>query len=276
MKLLKVLLILFASLKYDKYSKPLISSWDFIINKILFTLNINNLLNKKIYYIGMLLVKRKFSDTDIKFALNNNFRFKTPEQFLKITKKSISINLNYPNIKYYTIKQQDKIFNNLFDIISSKKKIYIMLIGFPASGKSFIRNEIINNFKKFKYINNDDTKDNIDNNHLISNNFYDYNFIIDDNTNMYSNKRTSKLNMFKYYYKIGIFFDYNIDIAFHLNYFRMFWYNEQLVPKVSFYTLNKYFNKDDINNKFDNFIIINKIFNQFNHDNKVNIIIKYF
>jgi DNA 3'-phosphatase len=116
----------FASIKHDKYSKPLTASWDFIINKLLFSININNLINNnKIYYIGDAAGRENdFSDTDIKFALNNKFRFKTPEQFLKINKKSILIDLKYPNFKYFTIKEQDKIFNNLFQLISSQKKSF--------------------------------------------------------------------------------------------------------------------------------------------------------
>jgi hypothetical protein len=116
-----------------------------------------------------------------------------------------------------------------------------MLIGFPASGKSFFRNKIINKFPQFKYINNDDSKKNLDDEQLISKNYYDHNFIIDDNTNMNSYKRYYKLNIFKFYYKIGIFFDYDINLAFHLNYVRMFWNNDILIPKVTFYTLKKIF-----------------------------------
>jgi len=262
---------IFASIKHDKYSKPLTASWDFIINKLLFSININKLIDSnKIYYIGDAAGRYSdFSDTDIKYALNNKFRFKTPEQFLKINKKSINVDLNYPNFKYFTIKEQNNIFNNLFEIISSQKKVFIMLIGFPASGKSFLRNEIINKFPKFKYINNDDSKNNLDNKNLISKNYYDHSYIIDDNTNMNSYKRYYKLNTFKFYYKIGIFFDYDINLAFHLNYVRMFWYSNELIPKVTFYTLKKYFNNNDIDKNFNTFITIDKVFHQLNYDDKM-------
>ena len=49
----------------------------------------------------------------------------------------------------------------------------------------------------------------------------------------------------------------------------MFWHSNELIPKVTFYTLKKYFNKDDIDKNFNTFITIDKVFYQLNYDKKI-------
>ena len=49
----------------------------------------------------------------------------------------------------------------------------------------------------------------------------------------------------------------------------MFWFGDKILPKVTYFTLNKHFNKKNISKNFNEFIIIDKIFKEFNLDNKI-------
>ncbi len=164
----------------------------------------------------------------------------------------------------------NKIINDIFKIINNNSKIIIMMIGFPACGKSYLRNLILNKFNDIYYYNNDDLKDKINNNKLCNLiNCINKEKIINDNTNMSLDNRNSFFERFKDYNKIGIFFNYDLDIAMHLNYNRMYNFNKPLINKIIYNKLNKNF---DLPNKkeFDKLIHIDNIFPIFKSN------IKYF
>ena len=264
----------FASTENDGFRKPMSRSYEFIKNKFI---NINwdkIILMKKIYYIGDAFGRKNdFSDTDIKFALNCKFKFKTPEIFFScnISKKNNEIygSITYPVINYLSKKEQSQLFNSLNNYIKKNNKVLIILIGFPASGKSFLRKELIKTFSNLVYTNNDDVIKKNNSKLLIKKISTDYDYIIDDNTNLNKVDRMNKLDKFKSYFKIGVFFDYELEVYFHLNWMRMYWFGEKLLAKVTYYTLNKYFDKKNIESGFDAFFNINKIFLEFNFDDKI-------
>jgi adenylate kinase family enzyme len=144
-----------------------------------------------------------------------------------------------------------------------------MLIGFPASGKSFLRNEILKRWCQFKYYNNDDINSKEINDKLINKNPENYSYVIDDNTNTNMDKRINILKKYNSHTKIAIYFNYSLEICFHLNYMRMYWFGKELVSKIVYNTLQKYFDKNNLNENFDYFIEINKLFNEFNFDDKI-------
>jgi bifunctional polynucleotide phosphatase/kinase len=274
---------IFASLKDDNYRKPLPSSFDYIKENLLKNINIDLMKSKnKIYYIGDAFGREKdHSDTDVKYAINCKLKFKTPEMFFKLDEK-IDKNgtITYPEINYYDKDIQNKIFSSLYKLIEGKQKVLIMMIGFPASGKSYLRKEIIKKFYYFKYFNYDDIYNSTikDSNtinetviydNLVKDNINTYECLIDDNTNMNSKKRLEILDKFSTHYKIGIYFDYDIDTCKHLNYMRMFWFGAKLVPQVVYRTINKSINNNNIENNFDKFIRIDKIFYNFDYDDKI-------
>ena len=77
--------------------------------------NILNIkLDKNSYYCGDALGrKRDFSDTDLKFALNCNFKFSTPEKFFNIKVPKQNLTISYPALDYYTKNDFNKIiFDN--------------------------------------------------------------------------------------------------------------------------------------------------------------------
>lgn len=265
---------IFASIIDDRYRKPMCGSFEYL-KKFYININWDKILkSNKIYYIGDACGRKTdFSDTDIKYAINCKFKFKTPETFFSIT-NSNSVDkkgsITYPELNYYTKKEQNLLFEQLYSIINLHTKILIITIGLPGSGKSFLRNEIIKKFPQFYYSNNDDIKNNKSQSKMLIKKISpEYEFIIDDNTNMNKLNREEKLNNFKSYYKIGIYFDYDLDTCYHLNLLRMYWFNCKLISKITYYTLIKYFDKNNLDNKFDKFIKINKIFNEFNFDDKI-------
>lgn len=261
----------FASTTDDCYRKPLPGSYEYI-KEFYKSVDWDTLkTNKKIYYIGDAFGRENdFSDTDIKYALNNEFKFKTPEIFFSFDKdKGKSGNVKYPVINYFNEREQNKLFDELDKIIQKNKKILIVTIGFPASGKTFLRKELIKKYPQFTYSNNDDVINKVQARMLIKKISIDHNYIIDDNTNLNKSALESKLKLFEDYYKIGIWFDYDIDICLHLNWMRMYWFGDKLLPKVTYYTLRKKFDSINLDKNFDKFIKIDKVFKEFDFDNNI-------
>ncbi len=261
----------FASVLDDRFRKPLPGSFEFMKEKFI-GIDWDGLINKnKIYYIGDAFGRKTdFSDTDIKYALNNNFKFKTPEIFFNVNKSDgKSGSVDYPNIQYFTESEQKKLFDELDLIVRTHKKILIITIGLPASGKSFLRKELVKRYPQFTYSNNDDIHDKVQSRMLIPKISTNYNFVIDDNTNLDKLTRISKLKEFESYYKVGIWFDYDLELCWHLNWMRMYWFGAKLLPKVTYYTLRKKFDSTNLEEGFDKFIVINKVFREMNFDNKI-------
>ena len=260
----------FASISDDQYRKPMCGSWKYIQEQFINICWEKLVISNKIYYIGDAFGRKNdFSDTDIKFAINCKLKFKTPEVFFSIDKNEKLGSITYPIINYFTEAEQTKLFEQLEKLINTHKKILIITIGLPASGKSFLRKELIKKFPQFAYSNNDDIIEQVQSRMLVKKISTDYDFIIDDNTNLNKHNRFEKLNKFESYFKIGIWFDYELDVCFHLNWMRMYWFGSKLLPKVTYYTLNKYFDSTDMDKGFDKFIKINKVFLEMNLDDKL-------
>ena len=260
----------FASIKDDRFRKPMCGSYEYI-KEYLINVQWDKLSSlHKIYYIGDACGRKNdFSDTDIKFALNCGLKFKTPEIFFDIENQEKFVNITYPKINYFDKQEQINLFSVFDELIKNHNKILIITIGFPASGKSFLRKELIKRYPQFYYANNDDIHKKIQSRMLINSISTDYDFIIDDNTNLNKLDRDTKIIKFKSYYKIGIWFNYELEVCWHLNWMRMYWFGEKLLPKVTYYSLIKKFNSNDIENGFDKFIEISKIFREMNFDNKI-------
>jgi DNA 3'-phosphatase len=257
----------FVALKNDGYRKPLIKSLDiFADNGII----IENYSYK--YFIGDACGRPlDHTDTDLKFALNAKLRFRTPEKFfnIKILNKQ-ELFTTYPELDYYTIEKFVKIVNDIIKLVNSNEKVLIMMIGFPACGKSYLRNLLlkkINNQDSFNYLyyfNNDDIKDGVVNPSLCKNltDCQSKNKLINDNTNLSTKSRNIFLNKFSDYFTIGIFFDYDMEIYQYLNYYRMYYHNKSLINKMIYNKLNKNFVKPN-KNDFNKYFVINKIFPSF-------------
>lgn len=265
----------FASITDDRFRKPLTGSYEYIKEKFL-NINWETIISQnKIYYIGDAFGRpNDFSDTDIKFALNCKLKFKIPEIFFNKVFFNKDINSNkgsieYPTINYFTEREQTKLFELLDNEIKSQSKIFIMMIGFPASGKSFLRKELIKKYPQFSYSNNDDINEKVQSKSFVKNISTSYDCLIDDNTNLNKLEREIKLQKFNSHYKIGIWFDYDLEVCFHFNWMRMYWFGTKLLPKVTYYTLRKKFDTKEVDKGFDKFITIDKVFIEMNMDEKI-------
>jgi bifunctional polynucleotide phosphatase/kinase len=255
----------FVALKNDGYRKPLIKSLDVFANNGII---LDNYSSK--YYIGDACGRHEdHSDTDLKFALNAKLRFRTPEKFFKIKidiKQEVFI--TYPELNYYTVEKFVKIYNNIVKLVNNNEKVLIMMIGFPACGKSYLRNLLLEKINIHQnnlfYFNNDDIKDGIVNHSLCTNISVCVckNKLVNDNTNLSIKGRKMFLDKFNNYFTIGIFFDYDVVINMHLNYYRMYYHNKPLINKMIYNKLNKDFVKPN-KNDFDRYFVINKIFPSF-------------
>jgi bifunctional polynucleotide phosphatase/kinase len=254
---------IFASLKDDRYRKPMIGSWQYIKDNYLKGFNLQP--NNQIIYVGDACGREAdFSDTDLKFAYNSGFKFSTEKKFFNdgvgIGKQVASI--TYPELEYYSKIEFNKMMDPVIKCFD-KEKVLVIMIGFPGCGKSFIRKFLLNSNPDFKYFNKDDLASKIINNNLISKNNSTINHIIDDNTNTTLKNRNEIFKLYGNHYKIGIYFDYGIDLAMHLNYMRMYWFGADLIKKVAYNTMNKKFDKPD-EKEFDLLIKFDKILPDFN------------
>jgi hypothetical protein len=136
--------------------------------------------------------------TDLKFAINCKFHFRTPEIFFKLDyDKKDTCYVKYPIIYYYDKLQQNNLFLKIFKLIENKmknNKILITMIGLPGSGKSFFRKILLEKFNNFYYTNNDDINNKINNKKLltisnlenIGSDSTSLDYLINDNTNISS------------------------------------------------------------------------------------------
>ena len=167
----------FASLKDDRYRKPMVASWDYI-KELLKTLQVPT---SQIIYVGDACGRQgDHADTDIKFAYNCGFKFYTPEKFFKIKVGKQIATITYPDLEYYTKIEFNKIIKSITDKFNKdNNKILITMIGFPSSGKSFIRKLLINEYGDFKYTNKDDIKNKIISDSLVLKHSENINLIIE-------------------------------------------------------------------------------------------------
>jgi DNA 3'-phosphatase len=257
----------FVALKNDGYRKPLLKSLDFLANNGII---IENYSYK--YYIGDACGRpTDHTDTDLKFALNAKLRFRTPEKFFKIKiDNNQELFTTYPELDYYTVEKFVMITNNIIKLVNNNEKVLIMMIGFPACGKSYLRNLLLekinnqNNFDNLYYFNNDDIKDDIENPSLCKNltHCQSKNKLINDNTNLSIKSRKIFLDKFSNYFTIGIFFDYDMETSQYLNYYRMYYHNKPLINKMIYNKLKKDLVKPS-KNDFNKYIVVNKIFPYF-------------
>ncbi len=266
----------FVSIKDDRFRKPLPASWDYIKTNFFQSVDTQHFIsNKKIYFVGDAFGRPSdHSDTDVKYAENCGFKFKTPEVFFKFNNDSSSKDgtITYPIINYYDSNSQSKLFESIFKLIDLNldKKIIITMIGFPASGKSFLRKQIIKKYPDFKYTNNDDLNDKINDTTLVKDKqLKNYNYCIEDNTNLNPKSRSNIIKEFNSYYKLALWFNLDLDTYKHLNYLRMYWFGSKVIGQVIYRTLNKSYVIPELSEGFDNIIQINKVFNDFNFDNKI-------
>jgi bifunctional polynucleotide phosphatase/kinase len=145
-KTLNIELMVFCSVKNNQYRKPLPCFFtDFFPRSII------EKINKDSFYCGDACGRKgDHSDTDYKFAKNCKITFKTPEMLFYNDK------IDLPQIKYPNVVKACNI-NNEFEFETSIKPEMIIMVGYPASGKSSI-SRILNQTYSYEIISQDSLK----------------------------------------------------------------------------------------------------------------------
>lgn len=244
----KLQIELYASVIDDIYRKPRWGLYDIIFNKYK--------INPEFYCGDALGRSGDFSDTDLKFALNCNIKVKSPENIF-INKNSKKINILYPKLNIN--------INNKITI--PKEKEMIIMVGMPASGKSYISAEIQSNGfienKLYMIINRDKLKT-IEKCVKITEEYVKLNLsVIIDNTNPSISDRKIFIDLAKkYLYTIRcIHFNIPLELALHNNYYRNLKYNTQLIPKIAYNIFKSKYVNPEIKEGYKEIIKINSISN---------------
>ena len=129
---------IFISTINDKFRKPLTGAWQFFCEKKKIKVDYDNS-----FYVGD-AAGRKYNEghdhtnDDRNFAFNIKLKFFTPERFFDEPEKEHTL-----QTFDYSSKLEDFEFN-----IPTNDKNIIMLVGPPASGKSYISKKYFNNYKR--------------------------------------------------------------------------------------------------------------------------------
>lgn len=255
---LNIPIIFMYAIKDDNYRKPRVGMW----KKIL----LDKVRRRGHFFVGDAAGRDgDHSDVDRKFAYNigaDAIKFMTPEYYFN----------NEPE-KEWSFKGYDlkTFYKENIPKISEKKKTIILIRGFPASGKSYLADILLDKYESFNFISTEDAKQKKYNFHSKC---YD---IIEEGKNviveglLYDNKSMIQIleNVDnKKYYKILINVKTNEDLSYHLNYYRYLTKKRKLISKVVYNTYKKYYEKEN-SHDFDKIIeyypnfdpkIINKYF----------------
>lgn len=243
-KCLDIDLIILVSLKDDMYRKPRTCLW---------TKYINGNPNKSFYcgdaaglpkrIINNVTIKKDFSDTDLKFALNLGIKFIHRDEFIfDIEYKTDKYNIKYP-IDFTKIKH-----GNFYDFHPNSSQEMLINVGLPGSGKSYFSNKIASIYKY--HIINQDTL--ITSKKCIKETEYalqNKESVVIDNTNVTKEARKMFIDIAKKYnvpYRCFLFTT-DVNLCIHNNHFRNFITQNQvnILPDVVFHTKKKYYVKPD-------------------------------
>ena len=239
------------ALKDDMYRKPRTKLWDEFINgdktTSFYVGDAGGLGKRK---INGNEIKKDFSDTDLKFALNVGIKFIHRDEFV----------WNVKNLKFklepITITNQSR---NEFTPNNSNKPEMIINVGLPASGKSSFSYKYIVHHG-YEYINRDTLKTQkkclIKTEKALKNG----NSVIIDNTNVTIMERQPYIELAKKY-NIQcrcLVFTTPKEICIHNNYYRNFITNNavSVIPQIVYNMMNKKYEEPKL---LEGFYEINKI-----------------
>jgi bifunctional polynucleotide phosphatase/kinase len=246
-KELDIPLKIYISKKNDIYRKPFPTFYNLI-----------NIKSKYNFYCGDAAGRKNdFNDTDYKFALNNKINFYTPEEIFDTNIKKIKqkISVNYP----VNLEELKELNNNNEIVINFKEKIMIIMVGCPASGKSYITNKLMEN--NYVSINQDKLKTKNKCIKEVIKNIKENKNIIIDNTNPTKETRKIYIDIAKEYnYKIVcININCNKELGIHNNYYRSYITNGDIniIPTLVYNIYFKKYEEPTLDEKFDEIKEIN-------------------
>lgn len=196
--------------------------------------------------------KHDFSDSDYKFALNCLIKFKTPEYFFLNQIENMP-KINYPNI----LKNININKSTIIDKFKPTKKEMIIMVGYPASGKSTIA-KLIKNKYNYKIINQDNLKT-ISKCKKVAETLLQQNkCIIIDKTNPDRESRKIWIELaIKYAYSIRIIeMTTDIKLAKHNNIYRSYTSNTEKIPELVYNMYKSKYSKPELSEGIEEIIEI--------------------
>lgn len=243
--------IILTSIKKDNNRKPITNLWDTYI-----TNNINSGENyyKQSFYCGdagglparkinNLLIKKDFSDSDLKFAINLGLKFIHRDEFIldHDTKCHISYGIDFDNIKK----------GKYNDFVKPNFQELIIMVGFPGSGKTFYStNYIVPN--NYEYVNRDTLNTIRKCLKKTESELGNGKYVVVDNTNPSGIDRKKYIDIAKKYnVKVRcIHFQTSKLHSMHNNFYRNYEKNIKFVPTIAYNIYNKKFVDPEIEEGF--------------------------
>ena len=240
-KELNIKMEVYAAIKTDLYRKPSIGFFNIIKKKFVYD-------NNKCFFCGDAAGRPDdFTDVDLKFALNTGLRFKLPEEIFKMNNQQM---IQMKSVKYPTLPQK---YIGTFEF-NGKQKDMLIMIGFPASGKSSVSKRIKRKNIDCNYsIINRDTEKTIEKcEKKCEEEIKNGKSVIIDNTNPSKESRKRFITIAKKYnYKIrAVYMQTTKELSMHNNLYRHYKYNCTPIPEIAYNIFNSKFEKPVIGEGF--------------------------
>jgi bifunctional polynucleotide phosphatase/kinase len=199
---------------------------------------------------------RDFACSDRMFAANCNLSFHTPEEFFFAEKACVNWNWGAPNPHEFLAKFEHAASVEIPARIgkSLAEKELVVLVGFPASGKSTFAKRVFERNGFFR-ANNDESGSKAKSMKLAKNALTNGLSVVVDNTNPDADTRAEWIRLARGHGVAHIrclFFSTPRDVADHLNLFReMRMGGKKRVPGVAFASFAKRFREPSVEEGFD-------------------------
>ncbi|EGR29444.1 sap DNA-binding domain protein [Ichthyophthirius multifiliis] len=259
-------IIAFYARKEDANKKPNKGMWEFFLDQVLKGNTVN--LSESFYCgdaAGRKGPPKDFSDSDLKFALNINLAFFTPEQYFLEIKQQISQEFFDPK----KLPTTGDLFKEKNVVLKSDKQEMIILIGSAGSGKSTF---VYNHLQDYQRINRDELKTMPKCLQVAENAIKNKKNIVIDNTNPTSEARKDFVSLAKKYniHLRAFVLSVDKDLAMHLDNQRETnkerKHFSKRVGRIPIHTFFKNFQEPTKNEGFDEIAHINFIAGPFLND----------
>ena len=213
--------------------------------------------------------QKDFSDSDRKFAANIRIDFHTPEElFLDGSPDKFKLTGFSPDTLNDLPSDLD--VKKLIKHLKSIEKLLVILVGYPASGKTTLTKEFFN--EEFVHVNQDTCKSINKCIQLTEEGMKKNVNIIVDNTNPTADTRKHYIDLAKKYeyHVVCLVMQTTIDEAYHMNNVRHL-LSTGLIPKIPdivYFTFRKYYKEPNMSEGFDEIIKVPFFINKDVLDNK--------